>query len=802
MDSFYMTQQISKPFGEKINKEFSKTNTQFNPFSTLKSQDTNYITFQKTNKNLLLKEENSYNIIKLQYTIVSDFLSKINLTYTLDSFNNEIKSIFNPCTPFTFEEISEIIDINNSDNLNYTRNLFSDTLKNTYLYFLINSKSNIYKINKGIQTINSENNNNNNYINNNSFLYEELNEKLKQIDEKFDKKPVYNNIQLKQKENLSSKFSRYKKELDEKYKEDLEREIENIKTMEISKIIIEQSQKYLERIEAIRNEYENKYELINKEMNEKKKELKEKENNFKKETIEKTKELFSQYQQKLENLSKKEEAFNQKCIKELNDIKEQKKELDKKDRELFILKKDYYKELQKEVDKLKNEFKEIYKEQLRKIYNEKEQEIEKVKNELKISKMSNNLSSILKSNIDKVNEECLKNIIEIKEQLNKIKEESKEKKLELNKRLILKSENEQENVKLDIEYYEKISELESEFNSVVNKFKYKHFNTSITKTDNLKSDLVIKDNKIQNKLNDLEKMENEINKELEQELNKMHEEIPQVKLSKQEIEKIRDNNNKIVDANIEREKQLNEMYKKQSEEENIINKINYMNEINQNMRNNYEKVANKDKYLIIDKNEMDNHQKIFLKIYREKREQQIKEENIQKENLIKNLELIELAKREKKVKIKEKEVKFKDKKDEEKNQFSKSIALPPVKNPKEKKLLESVKADEIEELIQKSKIRIAESKEKSQIKDKIKLSNNSQEEDEYGSGDFFDLSNEEKKSKIKNEITNKTNLISSNTNKENLSDSYNDFETTNALNKQGIHSEISNKTKSNEDSKF
>ena len=38
--------------------------------------------------------------------------------------------------------------------------------------------------------------------------------------------------------------------------------------------------------------------------------------------------------------------------------------------------------------------------------------------------------------------------------------------------------------------------------------------------------------------------------------------------------------------------------------------------------------------------------------------------------------------------------------------------MPPVKNPKEKKLLESAQADEIEELIHKSKIRIAESKEK------------------------------------------------------------------------------------------
>ena len=804
MDNFYMTQQLSKPFGEKTNFEFSKTNVNFNPFTTFNSQETNYITFQRTNKYNLSKDENSYNIIKLQYTIVSDYLSKLNLTYTLDSFNNEIKSILNPNTPFTFEEMSEIININNSDNLNQTKNLFSDALKNNYLYYLIISKSNIYKENKSVQTIHSEKSNkNNNYnINNNSNLYEDINQKLKKIDEKYDKRPPFNNIPVTKKNNLESKFDRYKKELDEKYKEDIGKEIEQIKSMEVGKVIIEQNQKYLEKIEKIRNEYENKYELKSKEFAEKQKLLKDKENKLQMETIEKTKELFSQYQQKIENLNKKEEAFNQKCIKELNDIKEQKKELDKKDRELFILRKDYHKELQKEIDKLKNEFKDIFKEHLRKMHNEKEKEIEKIKNEYKLTKIADNLSAALKSGTNKENEQCLKNILEIKEQLNKIKSEHKEKQLELNKRIIPLTDNEKEIAKIDIEYYEKIDQLESQFNLVVNKFKYKQFNSNIYNSAHYTTDLIVKDSIIQNKLDDLEHMENEFNKDFEQELNKFHEETQEVVLSKEEIEKIKDKNYLIALTKIEREKQLNDLYKKQNEEENIKNKIKYINQINENLRKKYVDYIQKDNYIIIDKDEMDNHEKMFLKLYRERREQQIKEENIQKEKLIKDLELMELAKKEKNVSIKEKDIKIRDKKDEEKSQFSKSIALPPVKNPKEKKKRESVQADEIEELIQKSKIRIAENKEKSQLKDRIKLSNNSQEEDEYGSGDFFDFSNEDKKSKIKNEVTNKTNRVLSNTNKENLSDSYNDFETTKALFKQGIHSEISEKTKSNEDSKF
>ena len=802
MENFYLTQQIPKFFGETTNENFSKTNGNLNPFGTFKSQDTNFTTFQKTNKNKLLNDENIYEIIKLQYTIVSDFLSKMNLTYTLDSFNNEIKNYLNPNTPFTFEEISEIISININD-LNSTNNLFSGNLKNTYLYHLITSKSNINKENKGMQTILTEKINNN-ILNDNPNLYEDLNEKLKKIDEKYEKQPLNDNLTSVHKNNLESKFNRFKRELNEKYKEDIEKEIERIRSMEVGKVIIEQNQKYLERIEKIKYEYENKYELKIKELDKKRKELKEKENKIEMETIGKTKELISQYQQKIENLNKKEEAFNQKFIKELNDLNEQKRKLDKKDKELFILKKDYDKKLENEIYKLKNEFKELYKEQLKKIYKEKDQEIESINNELIISRMSNNFST-LKANTDKINEECLKNLIEIKENLKALKSENKQKKSALNKRIIPLSDNEEEKAKIDISYYEKINELESRFNKIVNKFKYKHFNSNnIHRSSSWKSDLKIKNAKIKSKLDNLEKMEKEFNLEFEKDLKKFKEDIPEVTLSKKEVEKIKDNNYKIALSKIEREKQLNEIYKKENEEENALNKVKYINEINQNQRDKYDDTVKRKNYIIIDKNEMDEHKKMFLKLYREKREEQIKEENLQKENLIKNLELYKIAKKEKRVKIKETDMKIRDKRDEEKSQYSKSIALPPVKNPKEKKLLESAQADEIEELIHKSKIRIAESKEKSQLKDRVKLSNNSQEEDEYGSGDFYDISNEDKKSKNKNETnrTNRTNRVLSTTNRDNVSDNYNDFETTKALNKLGIHSEISEKSKSNEDSKF
>ena len=804
-----MTQQISLPFGEQTNLNFSKTLGNQNLFNTFKSQDTNYSTFKKTNK--LTKDDSIYSNIKLQYTIVSNFLTKMNLNYTLKILNDEIKNILNPNTIYTLEEISQILNINNNEddmNYNYTNNLFSETLNTTYLNYLINSKTNINKTNKGVQTIlANENNNGDNLSSKNTFmdskidLYEDINEKLNKIDEKYNKKISDTNAFSPQKNNFVSKFDRYKKELNEKYKEDMQNEIDRIKTMEVGKVIIEQNHKYLEKIEKIRKEYEEKYEIKNNELNQKIKVLKEKENKLQTEYVEKTKELISQYQQKLENLSKKEDAFNQKCIKEFNYLKEQKNALDKKDRELFILKKDYDKESQKEVNKIKVEFKNIYKQQLQKIYDEKEKEIEELNNEIKLIKITNNLNASLKLDSNKTNEQCLKNLLDIKEKLSKLKSENKEKKAEINTSILPLADNKEEKAKLDDEYYGKLTELESQFNVIVNKFKYKHFNPDIYPTKNLENNFVVKDPNIQKKLEYIEEIENAFEKELKNEFDKFNEEIPKVDLTKKEIEQIKDDKYKIALSNIEKEKKLNEIYTQKKEEENILNKIKYLSDINSNLRKNHLEI-NKDDYKVINKNEMENHKNMYLKIYRERRERQKMEENRKKEELIKNLELLELAKKEKlnKGKEREKEVKFRDKKDEEKSQFSKSIALPPVKNPKEKKILESSQVDEIEELIHKSKIRIAENKEKTQFLDRIKLSNNS-EEDEYGSGDFYDLSNEDK-SKVKSEKTNKSNKILNSTNKENATDSYNDFETTKALNKHGILSETSEKNKSNEEFKF
>ena len=289
--------------------------------------------------------------------------------------------------------------------------------------------------------------------------------------------------------------------------------------------------------------------------------------------------------------------------------------MDKKDRELFILKKDYDKELQKEVNKIKDEFKNIYKQQLQKIYDEKEKEIEELNNEIKLIKITNNLNTSLKLDSNKTNEQCLKNLLDIKEKLSKLKSENKEKKAEINNSILPLADNKEEKAKLDDEYYGKLTELESQFNVIVNKFKYKHFNPDIYPTKNLENNFVVKDPNIKKKLEYIEEIENAFEKELKNEFDKFNEEIPKVDLTKKEIEQIKDDKYKIALSNIEKEKKLNEIYTQKKEEENILNKIKYLSDINSNLRKNHLEI-NKDDYKVINKNEMENHKNMYLKIYR------------------------------------------------------------------------------------------------------------------------------------------------------------------------------------------
>jgi len=464
--------------------DFTKNNFSNTFNGTFKNQQTNFTTFQNFNKTNTLKPQNIYDIIKLQYSLVLDFLSKINMKYTVNSLNDEIKSILYPNTPFSDEEISKMIDTNSSSEFQDTfdKNPVVNSIKSTFLYHLIYTNSNLLKVEKEVQTKDEMNKNDNNpniKINNyfssknakldGSISINDIDEKLKQIDDKYNQK-LKNNIMVEHDKLSEDKLNKYKKELEDKYKEELKNEIQRIKTIEVSNVLIEENRKYLKKIEAIRNEYENNYEIKIKDLIKRENELKEKQNKLEDKYEEERKELNEKYQLKLIDFHTKQSNFDTKVIKELKEIKEKKTSLDQKERELFRLKKDYYKEMQKEIDIIKEELKKVVKEQIEKIKYENQLELEKEKNKLKLFRYNFNMDEALKSD-----NENNKEIMSIKNQIKEIKEKiNKENK----KRRNITPKKDIDNLQKNCDYYEQINNLELKLNEIINKSRLKFYNTN------------------------------------------------------------------------------------------------------------------------------------------------------------------------------------------------------------------------------------------------------------------------------------------------------------------------------------
>jgi hypothetical protein len=79
--------------------------------------------------------------------------------------------------------------------------------------------------------------------------------KLKNIEDKYNRK-------LKEETDIllvENRFIKYKKEIDERYEEELKNEIERFKNNELTKMRIEENEKYSEELKKLRNDYENEY---------------------------------------------------------------------------------------------------------------------------------------------------------------------------------------------------------------------------------------------------------------------------------------------------------------------------------------------------------------------------------------------------------------------------------------------------------------------------------------------------------------------------------------------------------------
>ena len=90
-----------------------------------------------------IKDINAINILRLQYSLINDFLIRTKMTYTQNIFNNEIKCLIDSPIPFTDSEIIHNLNLNTKQisvlRLNSNINTSPiDLVKSTYLYQLIN----------------------------------------------------------------------------------------------------------------------------------------------------------------------------------------------------------------------------------------------------------------------------------------------------------------------------------------------------------------------------------------------------------------------------------------------------------------------------------------------------------------------------------------------------------------------------------------------------------------------------------------------------------------------------------------
>ena len=333
--------------------EMTKAYFRTNLIETLKKDD-----FYKTapsgfnNINIeSIKDQKSINILRLQYSLINDFLIRTKMTYTQNIFSNEIKSLLENNTPFTDTEIIRNLHLNTkqisnmrlNSNLNSTT---SDLIKNTYLYHLINLHSNLNKIDGECQTLFPDDKLKN--------LKKEidLEKELKKIDEKYNKMLDIEKVLPFNKSN-EQKFLEYKEECDNKYKEDLKNEMERFKNIELNNMRMEENKKYLEKIEKIRQEYETIYEKKYEEIKNMKKILDEKEimleKDLDKKTIENNELILSQ----LKKIREDNDSRVTQYINEINKLRNEKNILEQN---LEDLKEKFDTELQTQINRIKNNY--------------------------------------------------------------------------------------------------------------------------------------------------------------------------------------------------------------------------------------------------------------------------------------------------------------------------------------------------------------------------------------------------------------------------------------------------------------
>ena len=192
--------------------------------------------------NFSIENQNLNTILKLEYTLINDFLIRTKLNFTRNIFNNEMKSIMKPLIPLEDKEISKLLglDFNELYNMRFQMNKDSqkieDIITSSYLYHILNMNINKKKTEPEPQIDKKSNDE----VENQIYQSNDIDNILKKFDDMYEQKIKEKNKFFE----LEKKFGKYKEEMDLRYETDLKNEIERFKTVELSQMRIEENKKY------------------------------------------------------------------------------------------------------------------------------------------------------------------------------------------------------------------------------------------------------------------------------------------------------------------------------------------------------------------------------------------------------------------------------------------------------------------------------------------------------------------------------------------------------------------------------
>ena len=480
-------------------------------------------------------------LIRLSYSIIMDFFSKMNLPYSQSTFNYEAKNLlFNTSIPYTESEIINLLNINMYEFENAKNNIVlginepnilnnGNKIGSTFLFYLM-KHSPFLKQERETQTdlnlisLPIKNEKKPNYNISDFFT---IDEKLKFIEEQNNQKMNLNKIissQISQ-----NRYNKYKDECDKKYQEQFKNEINRFQNIELSKMKIEENKKYSEKLEKLREEYEKEFKEKEDNLNQRMNELNEKEIKLEKEYDNKQKEDNKKIEEKIKFLEEKEKNIDLKYKNELEDIKNQKDNLKIKEEEVEYLKENQDSIIQNEIEKAKNIYEFKLNDEKQK-WNEERQKLEEEKEKI-------NKERIKLLNSQKYNNEIIKDY--------------------------LSSNNENANYK---EFRNEIDFLKRDLDDMRNKYI-----STITENTKLKEkiDILSKNNNNNKNINSIPLRTKNLNNQYQQMVEKNQNEIKSLKNSINELKK-----------DIKKDKKNISYDNKQKEENNKIGNINVNNSIN------------------------------------------------------------------------------------------------------------------------------------------------------------------------------------------------------------------------------